>query len=379
MLYQLSYPPMHDPDRSKTQYINKTLHGMSNAKAPRGWREKPSLHPPSVIMCGMKIVLLGAAGFVGRTAAQALAARPEIGELLLVDYVVRDAKRLAKALSPRCRWAMADIGRAPDLERLLDGADAVASAVGPCAQYEKGILSTCAAKGIPVASIGDGTLSPADRREIHNAFRRKGAAAVSGCGMMPGWTELLSAHFPTGGKATVNAEKETVARRFLYCRIDRFGGYAFFRRVVKETGRAGPSPPSSLPACWFTMGEDLFGLPPGLPSSLYRRISSGLGFLGAVGEELSAAFLFWLRGSLKSAEGSPVSVAGTWTGEENGGGSAVIEDAQGRLAGALLAETVLRLAGRAVAENGLLPLHGLIGREDAERISRENGGRINAG
>jgi len=337
------------------------------------------LRAPSVTMCGMKIVLLGAAGFVGRTAAQALAARPEVGEILLVDYVVRDAKRLAKALSPRCRWAMADVSRAPELERLLEGIDAVASAVGPCAQYEKGILSTCAAKGISVASIGDGTLSPADRREIHDAFRRKGAAAVSGCGMMPGWTELLSAHFPPGGNAAVYAEKETAARRFLYCRLDRFGGYAFFRRVVKETGRAVPSPPSSLPACWFTMGEDLFGLPPGLPSNLYRRISGGPGILGAVGEELSAAFLFWLRGSLKPAEGSPVSVAGTWTGEGNGGGSAVIEDAQGRLAGVLLAETVLRLAGKAVAENGLLPLHGLIGREDAERISRENGGRINAG
>lgn len=327
----------------------------------------------------MKIVLLGAAGFVGRTAAQALAARPEVGELLLVDYVVRDAKRLAKALSPRCRWAMADVSRAPELERLLEGTDAVASAVGPCAQYEKGILSTCAAKGTPVASIGDGTLSPADRREIHDAFRRKGAAAVSGCGMMPGWTELLSYHFLDGGKAAGDAEKEPEARRFLYCRLDRFGGYAFFRRVVKETGRAVPSPPSSLPGCWFSMGEDLFGLPPGRPSNLYRRISGGPGILGAVGEELSAAFLFWLRGSLKPAEGSPVSVAGAWTGEGTGGSEAVIEDAQGRLAGALLAETALRLAGKAVAENGLLPLHDLIGREDAERISRENGGRINAG
>jgi hypothetical protein len=324
----------------------------------------------------MKIALLGAAGFVGRTAAQALAARPEVGEILLVDYVVRDAKRLAKALSPRCRWAMADVSRAPELERLLDGIDAVASAVGPCAQYEKGILSTCAAKGISVASIGDGTLSPADRREIHDAFRRKGAAAVSGCGMMPGWTELLSAHFPPGGNAAVYAEKETSARRFLYCRLDRFGGYAFFRRVVKKTGRAVPSPPSSLPGCWFSMGEDLFGIPPGRASNLYRRISGGPGILGAVGEELSAAFLFWLRGSLKPAEGSPVSVAGAWTGEGNGGSEAVIEDAQGRLAGVLLAETALRLAGKAVAGNGLLPLPEIFGKEEALAIAMQGGGKI---
>ncbi|HSL92324.1 MAG TPA: saccharopine dehydrogenase NADP-binding domain-containing protein, partial [Candidatus Limnocylindrales bacterium] len=143
----------------------------------------------------MKIALLGAAGFIGRIAAQALSAQAEVGELLLVDYNIRDAKRFAKALSPKCRWAMADVARAPELARLLTGVDAVANAVGPCAEYEKRILLTCAEKGTPAASIGDGTLSAEDRREVHDAFRLGGSAAVSGCGMMPGWTELLSAHF----------------------------------------------------------------------------------------------------------------------------------------------------------------------------------------
>jgi hypothetical protein len=337
------------------------------------------LRAPSVTMCAMKIVLLGAAGFVGRAAAQALAALPEVGELLLVDYIVRDAKRLAKALSPRCRWAMADIGRVPDLERLLDGADAVASAVGPCSRYEKGIFSTCAAKGIPVASIGDVTLSPDDRREIHDAFRRKGAAAVSGCGMMPGWTELLSAHFLPGDKAAVGAEKEPAARRFLWCRLDRFGGYAFFRRVARETGRTVTPPPSSPPGSWFAMGDDFFGLPPKGPSNLFRRVTRGLGVFGEVGDELSAAFLFWLRGYLKGAEGKPVSVAGAWNGEGNGGGSALIEDPQGRLAGVLLAETALRLAGKTVPGKGLLPLPEIFGKEDALAIAGRAGGKIHPG
>ncbi len=327
-------------------------------------------------MGGMKIALLGAAGFVGRTAAQALASRPEVEELLLVDYVVRDAKRIAKSLSPKCRWAMADVSRPVELERLLDGVDAVASAAGPCAQYEKGILSTCAAKGTPVASIGDGTLSDADRREIHDAFRRKGTAAVSGCGMMPGWTELLSDHFLPGLGSAPGAERGAAVRRFLYCRLDRFGGYAFFRRVAKETGPTVPSPPASLPAIWFAMGEDLFGLPPGKASTLFRRISGSLGFLGAVGEELSAAFLFWLRGLLTPAEGSPVSMAGTWTGEGNSGGSALIEDAQGRLAGVLLGETALRLAQGAEKGKGLLPLPEIFGREEALAIARRGGGKI---
>lgn len=350
-----------------------------STRNPEREREALLAPPLSVTMCGMKIALLGAAGFVGRAAAQALSSRPGIVELLLVDYVVRDAKRIAKTLSPGCRWAMADIGRAPDLERLLDDVDVVASAAGPCTDYEKGVLLACAAKGIPAASIGDGTLSPDDRREIHDAFRGKGAAAVSGCGMMPGWTELLSAHFLPGGNAAVRGIKETAARRFLRCRLDRFGGYAFFRRVARETGRNVPPPPSSPPGSWFAMGDDLFGLPPGRPSNIFRRISGGPGILGAAGKELSAAILFWLRGSMKGTEDGPVSLAGAWNVEENGGGSAVIEDAQGRLAGALLAETALRLAGNTVPEKGLLPLSAVVGREEAERVAGENGGKIIVG
>ena len=71
----------------------------------------------------MKIVLLGAAGFIGRAAAVLLARRDSVGELILVDYDIRDAKRLAKALSPKCRWAMADVGKPLELSRLLEGLD----------------------------------------------------------------------------------------------------------------------------------------------------------------------------------------------------------------------------------------------------------------
>jgi saccharopine dehydrogenase-like NADP-dependent oxidoreductase len=79
----------------------------------------------------MKIVLLGAAGFVGRAAAVDLARRPEIGELILVDYIIRDAKKMAKGLSPKCRYAMADVGKAAELTRLLEGVDAWRTPPGP--------------------------------------------------------------------------------------------------------------------------------------------------------------------------------------------------------------------------------------------------------
>ncbi|HSL92631.1 MAG TPA: hypothetical protein VK863_08270, partial [Candidatus Limnocylindrales bacterium] len=277
-----------------------------------------------------------------------------------------------------CRWAMADVARAPELARLLTGVDAVATAVGPCAEYEKRILLTCAEKGTPAASIGDGTLSGDDRREIHDAFRLGGSAAVSGCGMMPGWTELLSVHFLAGGRTAAGGRREPALPRYFICSLDRFGGYAFFRRTVKDTGREATAPPGSPPGCYFSMGEDRFGLPPGRPAGIFRGLGTTLGALGPVGKELSAAFLFWLRRSLRGAEGTPAAAAGVWTEGKNNQAAAV-EDIRGRLAGVLLAEVALRLAAGRGKEKGLLPLPEVIGREEAERIAVESGGRILAG
>src|SRR3972149_6846822 len=237
--------------------------------------------PSSATMDAMKIALLGAMGFVGQVAARELAGRQDVRELLLVDYNVREAKRFARTLSPQCRWAMAAVGRIPDLERLLGAVDAVANATGPCAEYEKGILLACAGSKQPAASIGDGVLSDADRREIHDAFRRAGAGAVSG-----------------GAPA---------------------GSYF-------ETGEG-----------------NAFGLPEGRSSGLCKGITGGFGVLGTMGKEMSAAFLFWLRRFL-GAEGGPAAAAGGVPAGGGRGGHEAIVDPDGRLAGTLLAETVLLLA-----------------------------------
>ena len=125
----------------------------------------------------MKILLLGAAGFTGRAAAVLLARRDDVGELILVDYDIRDAKRLAKALSPKCRWAMADVGKPLELSRLLEGIDAVASAVGPCAEYEKTCCLRARRAGSPPPRSGRGrsrrkTGARSTARSATPAFRR---------------------------------------------------------------------------------------------------------------------------------------------------------------------------------------------------------------
>lgn len=324
-------------------------------------------------MGAMRIALLGATGFVGRAAAVALAGRPGVQEILLVDYDIRGAKRFAKALSPKCRWAMADVSRAPELARLLGGVDAVASAVGPCPEYERGVLLTCARARAPAASIGDGTLSGEERSEIDAAFRSAGAACVSGCGMLPGWTELLAAHFLGGGAAREPAGAAGPPR-FLFFSPDRFGGYAFFRRIVRDGRGAVTAPHGSPRGSYFEAGaRGSLGLPNGRPAALYRRLA-GPGALGAVGRELSAAILFWLRRSLRGEEESPAAVCGVCS--SGGAGGATVRDPEGRLAGALLAETAVRLALYRGKEAGLLALPEVIGRGEAERIAASCGAEI---
>jgi len=321
----------------------------------------------------MKILLLGAAGFTGRAAAALLAGRDDVGELILADYDIRDAKRLAKALSPKCRWAMADVGKPLELSRLLEGIDAAANAVGPCAEYEKTVLRSCAAGGVPAASIGEGTLAAEDRREIDGAFRGAGIPAVVGCGMMPGWTELLAARFLDAGDAAANPPLGVPATRYLFFSPARFGGYAFLRGVAKGITGDAPVPGGAPAGRYFALPDgSRIGVPEGKAGKRLGRIVGTAAKLGAVGKEFSAALLLWTRGGMPEPAGTPVAVAGVVAG----GRFARVEDPRGNLAAALLAGTAVRLAARPRMATGLLPLPELFGRQEAEELAARSGARI---
>jgi hypothetical protein len=113
----------------------------------------------------------------------------------------------------------------------------------------------------------------------------------------------------------------------------------------------------------------VFGLPEGRPAALFRGIAGGLGSLGTAGREMSAAFLFWLRGILGPGGDPPAAVAGVVAGDGPAGGFAAVSDPRGRLAGALLAEAVLRLAREREGRTGLLRLPEIIGSETARKLA----------
>ncbi|HEY3489922.1 MAG TPA: saccharopine dehydrogenase NADP-binding domain-containing protein [Candidatus Deferrimicrobiaceae bacterium] len=323
----------------------------------------------------MRILLLGCNGFVGRQAAATLAARSDVSALILADYDVRIAKKLAKALSPKCNWAMVDASKRPDLERLLHDIDVVASAVGPAATYEETILSACAHKEVPVAIIGDAKLHENARRELNAALRHAGVPAITGCGLMPGWTDLLLERFLAGGTGPARTGDPVP---FLFFSPDRFGGYAFYRRTILHRSGAVEAPPGAPPGLWrATLDGHRVGIPSGKPARRYRLLELTFGRLGGIGNEFFSAFLYWAKDGMRGEKGSPVAIAGVYLPDAEGGRTATVTDPDGRLAAATLSEMTVRLLeAHRRKESGLLSPAALLGKKEAEDIAKSVGATI---
>ena len=215
-----------------------------------------------------------------------------------------------------------------------------------------------------------------DRREIDRAFRDAGVPAVTGCGMMPGWTELLAAHFLDTGDRSAHPQRPAPTTRYLVFSPARFGGYAFLRGVAKGITGAAPSPTGAPAGSYFALPDgSRIGVPEGKAGTRLGRIVGTVGKLGAVGKEFSAALLLWTRGGMVEPAGTPAAVAGAAAGDR----FARVEDPRGNLGAALLAEAAVRLAARPRKTTGLLPLPELIGREEAEAIAAAAGARIVTG
>jgi hypothetical protein len=191
--------------------------------------------------------------------------------------------------------------------------------------------------------------------------------------MMPGWTELLAAHFLDAGGRLAHPEPPVPATRYLFLSPARFGGYAFLRWVAKGITGEAPVPAGAPAGNYFEMPDgSRIGVPQGKAGTRLGRIVGTVGKLGPVGKEFSSALLLWTRGLMPEPAGTPVAVAGVAAG----GRFARVEDPRGNLGAALLAETAVRLAARPHKATGLLPLPERIGRQEAEAIATAAGARI---
>ncbi|MFJ6378464.1 saccharopine dehydrogenase family protein [Kitasatospora sp. NPDC092039] len=145
----------------------------------------------------MKLLALGGAGAMGRTAARVAAALPGVHELVVADRDPDAARRAAAALAADApvpvRATRVDVTDGPALHTALAGADAVLNTVGPYYRYGLDVLRAAIRTRTHYLDICDDWEPTLAMLELDGRARAAGVRAVVGMGASPGVSNLLAA------------------------------------------------------------------------------------------------------------------------------------------------------------------------------------------
>ncbi len=136
----------------------------------------------------MRIVALGGAGLMGRSAVADLAAQPNTPEILVADRDLAGARAVAAGVGGNVTETEIDIRNHGDLVALLRDADAVLNSVN----YAFNIPVMRAALEARTAYVDLGGLFHVTRQqwELHRAYADAGVCAVLSMGSAPGITNV---------------------------------------------------------------------------------------------------------------------------------------------------------------------------------------------
>lgn len=140
----------------------------------------------------MKVVALGGAGAMGRTAVRDLAASPQVEELLIADYNLEEASRLASELGEKVRAARVDANDHGSLVQTVKGFDVALGTVGPFYKYEARMIRACIEAGVNYVSICDDYDAAEEALSLNDEAEEAGITAVTGVGWTPGITNVLA-------------------------------------------------------------------------------------------------------------------------------------------------------------------------------------------
>lgn len=143
-----------------------------------------------------KVVLLGAAGGMGRVAAELVAAMGNVSELVLADRNLSGAAKLATELDLASQAAVravgVDVTDLPALGALLEPADVVLNTSGPFYRFGVPILRTAIETGCHYLDICDDWEPTIEMLALAEEARAAGVCAVIGIGASPGALNLLA-------------------------------------------------------------------------------------------------------------------------------------------------------------------------------------------
>lgn len=143
----------------------------------------------------VRVVVLGAAGDMGRTAARYVAAIDGVDHVVFAD---RDAAHLDAPARPAggggatAEAQAVDILDRPALRRLLEPADLVVNCAGPFFRIGPPALEAAIETGTHYLDICDDPQPTAEMLALHEAAAQAGVVAVIGMGASPGLSNLLA-------------------------------------------------------------------------------------------------------------------------------------------------------------------------------------------
>lgn len=140
----------------------------------------------------MKILLLGASGYVGRRCASEFLRHPEVQQLTLAGRDADVLGRMADRMRGRAEVSTAAFDLVGDeLADHARGHDRIVSCAGPGYQLESRCVRGAVEAGVSYISLNDDLSAAQEVHEQHEAARANGVTILSGCGASPGLTDLL--------------------------------------------------------------------------------------------------------------------------------------------------------------------------------------------
>lgn len=138
-----------------------------------------------------KVIVLGGCGAVGSVAVKTLAAQDIISEVIIGDWNIEKAQKLAKEFGPKVSAVKVNAEEEDSIKAAIKGCDIVLNCIGPFYKTVKKILSTVINLKINYVDVCDDVDVTIDILNMDAQARQADIMALIGMGSSPGISNLL--------------------------------------------------------------------------------------------------------------------------------------------------------------------------------------------
>ncbi len=138
-----------------------------------------------------RIVVLGGCGDVGSHVVRDLIETYD-GTVVIADYRLELAKRLAAELGPKAKATFVDANGDASLVSVMKGADAAVGCIGPFYRYAAPVARAAVKAGVNYVDVCDDYGPIEELLALDAAAREAGTTLITGVGWTPGLTNLLA-------------------------------------------------------------------------------------------------------------------------------------------------------------------------------------------